>query len=71
MLRREFVNPAEFEAFRALAEKNRRAICALLFDLEEREALQQKCPGAWVEVSRLKNITLGKLDSAPPNVAGK
>jgi hypothetical protein len=66
VLRWELVSPGEFATFRAQLTKTGRAICALLYDVEEREALQQKCPGAWVEVLRMKNISLWKLGDQPP-----
>lgn len=68
VLRWEFVNPVEFAGFRAKLEKTRRPICALLFDIEEREALQEKCPGHWIQVSRFNNIALWKLDDSKPTV---
>jgi hypothetical protein len=66
ILRWELVSPAEFESFRALLRKTGRPICALLYDLEEREALRDKCPGPWIELFRFKNISLWKLDEAQP-----
>ena len=69
VVRWEFVNAVEFAGFRAKLEKNRRPICALLYDVEEREALQEKCPGPWIEIFRFKNISLWKLDDSKPNGA--
>ena len=62
VLRWEFVNPAEFARFRELAGNARRPIGALLYDLEEREALREKCPGNWVRIATLNNIGLWRLD---------
>ena len=67
VLRWELVNANEFAAFRALAEKAGRPMCALLFDVEQKEALEQKCPGDWQKLSTVKNTTLWRLaDRAAP-----
>jgi hypothetical protein len=69
-LRWDLVDTAEYENFRELAEKAGRPICALLFNVEEREALQ-KCPGNWTKVAVLHNTTLWRLDSSRTVAAGK
>jgi hypothetical protein len=71
VLRWEFVNPAEFAKFRELTEKSGRPICALLFQLEEREALQEHCPGNWTSLATRQNISLWRLDSGPANSGAK
>lgn len=58
VMRWEFVNATEFAAFRAHLDKSRRPLCALLFDVEEREALQEKCPGTWEKIGAVRNIGL-------------
>jgi hypothetical protein len=69
VLRWELVNPSEFASFRALAEQAGRPICALLFDAEEPEALQQKCPGPWVKISAVNNTALWRLEGPPAAAA--
>jgi hypothetical protein len=62
VLRWEFLNPREFERFRALAEKARRPMHALLFAMEEPEALRNHCPGDWTRIATVQNISLWRLD---------
>ena len=64
VLRWDLVEPAQFDAFRALAESASRPICALLFDVEEREALQQKCRGEWTRIATVRNTSLWRLEPA-------
>jgi hypothetical protein len=61
VLRYEFVSPEEFARFRTLAAKAGRQIAAVVYQTEEQEALQQKCPGNWEKVATLNNITLWRL----------
>jgi hypothetical protein len=70
VLRWELVEPAEFSRYRTLAEKSGRPICALLFHFEEKEALEQKCPGEWIRLAGLNNTTLWRLQPSRPPVAG-
>lgn len=63
VMRWEFVRPEEFARFRELAEKAGRPICAVLFDMEEKEALRERCRGNWTEITKLKNVTLWRLDA--------
>jgi hypothetical protein len=69
VLRWELVNASEFARFRALAEKAERPICALLFNVEEQEALEQKCPGRWTKLATLKNTSLWRLAAPPATVS--
>jgi hypothetical protein len=64
VLRWDLVEPAQFQAFRARAESASRPICALLFDVEERDALQQKCFGEWTKIATVRNTTLWQLEPA-------
>jgi 4-amino-4-deoxy-L-arabinose transferase-like glycosyltransferase len=61
VLRWEFVDPAQFSHFRTLTEKAGRPICAVLHNVEEREALQEHCPGNWRQVARRRDVTLWQL----------
>lgn len=63
VLRWELVNKSEFEAYRALATRAGRAIFALLYDIEEREALQDRCPGNWTRLEKTQNVSLWRLES--------
>lgn len=65
VLRWELVTPSEFAAFRALAAGSKRPFCAVLFDVEVREALQEKCPGEWTQLGAVRNISLWQLAPAP------
>lgn len=65
VLRWELVSPSEFAAFRVLASASGRPFCAVLFDVEEREALQEKCPGEWTQLGAVRNISLWQLAPAP------
>jgi hypothetical protein len=73
VMRWEFVNAGEFAAFRAQLDKTGRPLRALLFDVEEREALQEKCPGTWEKIGAVRNIGLwryvGPAPAAPAPVA--
>lgn len=66
VLRWEFVNAAEFAALRARAETVRRPICAVLFEFEEREALQEHCRGDWAKVAAVGNVSLWQLRGSTP-----
>ncbi len=68
VLRWEFVNAEEFARFRQLAAAAGRPIAALLYDVEEREALQEKCPGPWTKVAAVKNVSLWQLGAPPAAV---
>ena len=66
VLRWEFVNAEQFARFRELTAAAGRPIGALLFEMEEQEALRQKCPGNWRRVASLKNISLWQLEGPAP-----
>jgi hypothetical protein len=69
VLRWDQITPAEYEKYRSLAQSAKRPVCALLFDMEEREALQEKCRGDWTKVSTLRNTSLWRLNFSPPSPA--
>lgn len=63
ILRWEFVNSAQWEAFRTRAAQAGRPVGAVLFDVEKTEALEQRCRGTWTQVVRLNNLALWRLDA--------
>lgn len=68
VLRWELVNPEEFARYRSLAQGAGRAICAVLYDSEEKEALKERCRGAWTKLATVHNVSLWRLEpdaSAP------
>ncbi len=69
VLRWEFVDAAQFAAYRTRAETAGRPIRALLFDIEEREALQEKCPGLWEKIGAVRNIGLWHYRGPAPQPA--
>lgn len=66
VLRWEFVQAHEFDRFRDLAQKAGRPICAVLFDVEEKEALRERCRGEWTRLATLNNIALWRLEWPKP-----
>ena len=66
VIRWEFVNATEFGRYRTLAEAAGRPICAVLHEVEERDALQEKCPGAWTKLAVLNNVSLWQLPPLRP-----
>jgi hypothetical protein len=71
VLRWDLVDTTDFEAFRTRAENAGRPICALLFNMEEREALEQKCPGDWMKLATINNTTLWQLTPSRSNAVAK
>lgn len=65
VLRWEAVQPGEFARFASLARQAQRPICAVLFDVEESTALQEKCPGDWQRIGNVRNTSLWQLSAAP------
>ena len=64
VLRWELVKAEEFAGFRQKAENAGRPICAVLFDVEEVEALQKKCAGPWEKIGAVRNVGLWRLNPA-------
>jgi 4-amino-4-deoxy-L-arabinose transferase-like glycosyltransferase len=62
VLRWELVTADEFDHYRELAQKAGRTICALLYDIEENEALKVRCRGQWTRIETLKNVSLWRLE---------
>ncbi|MBL9189234.1 MAG: glycosyltransferase family 39 protein [Opitutaceae bacterium] len=65
ILRWDQIRADQFERCRALARLAGRPICAVLFDVEEKDALQQRCAGPWRQLGRVRNIGLWLLDEPP------
>lgn len=63
VLRWEALQPGEFTRFAALAQQAHRPICAVLFDIEESTALQEKCPGDWQRIGNVRNTSLWQLSA--------
>jgi hypothetical protein len=64
ILRYEALRPDSFAHFSARAHSTGRAVCALIFDVEEHEAIRNHCPGNWHRVGTVKNLGLWRL--TPP-----
>jgi len=73
ILRADHIDPARFARFAALAHAAGRPVCALIFDSEEKEALHERCPGAWQRIGTVKNLGLWRLSAGtlalPPTPA--
>jgi hypothetical protein len=65
VLRYEVVDAKQFAEYRTQAEKTGRPFGAVLYNLEEHEALQRKCPGNWTRQATLGNVSLWRLDGPP------
>lgn len=61
ILRSDLIDAAQFARFAALAAKAGRPIAAVIFEFEEKETLQERCPGDWKKVGSLKNATFWTL----------
>lgn len=68
VLRWEFVSADEFARFLAQLQSTGRTVAAVLHKVEDQEALQKKCPGAWTRVQTIKDVSLWRLDRAAPAV---
>jgi hypothetical protein len=64
ILRGEQLDPARFAHFATRAHAAGRPICALLFDVEEKDILRERCPGEWQRVASVRNLGLWRL--TPP-----
>ncbi len=69
VLRYDQVEPPAFARYAALATQARRPVCALLFDWEEKEALQTRCPGNWTRLATVANVGLWQLNPSGPTPA--
>jgi 4-amino-4-deoxy-L-arabinose transferase-like glycosyltransferase len=63
ILRWDFVSPEQWQRFRTLAAQAGRPVCAVLFDAEKPEALEQRCRGTWTQLARLNNLALWRLEA--------
>lgn len=66
VLRWNFVQPEEFARYAAQAKSASVPICALLFEFETKEALQERCRGEWEKILVLRDKSLWRLVSAAP-----
>jgi hypothetical protein len=55
------LTPDDFARYAGLARSAGRPIFALLFEREQEEILQRRCPGAWTRVATTGEIALWKL----------
>lgn len=55
------LGPEEFRRYAVQARAAGRPIYAVLFDLEEEEVLQRRCPGAWRRIGQVRKIGLWRL----------
>lgn len=70
ILRADRMDAPHFARFAALAHAAGRPVCALLFDVEEKDALHDRCPGEWQRVATVRNLGLWRLTPsavAPPS----
>ena len=66
VMRYEFVQPAEFARFREQLASTRRPVCAVLFDVEAKDALQEHCRAEWTRIGGVRNIGLWRLAEQTP-----
>ena len=71
VLRYDQVEAAAFSRYAALAQNSGRPICALVFDWEEKEALQTRCPGSWQKLATVANVGLWQLSASTSPPAAK
>jgi hypothetical protein len=55
------VAPEDFARYVERARRASRPIYAVLFDVEEEEALRRHCPGEWKRVNGVRNIGIWQL----------
>ncbi len=55
------ITPPEFARYIALARQGGRPIYAVIFDIEEEEVLQQRCPGPWKRIATVRKIGIWQL----------
>jgi hypothetical protein len=56
------LTPEEFAQYATLAREAGRPIYAALFNIEEEEAIQTRCPGAWKKIAAAGNIGIWQLE---------
>lgn len=66
ILRADQIDAPRFARFAAIAHAAGRPVCALLFDVEEQDALHQRCPGEWKRIGTVKNLGLWRLTPPAP-----
>ena len=65
ILRSDQIDAPRFARFAALAHAAGRPVCALIFDVEEKDALREHCPGEWKRLATVKNLGLWQLSATP------
>ena len=58
----ETVKPGEFAGYVTLARQSGRPFYAVIFNIEEEEALRTRCPGAWTRIAAVDNIGIWRLE---------
>ncbi|MBL9212891.1 MAG: glycosyltransferase family 39 protein [Opitutaceae bacterium] len=66
LLRWEFVRPEQFNQFLSRTRQAGRPVGAVLHQIEEAEALQKNCPGAWTRLATVRDFSLWQLDAGAP-----
>ena len=61
----ETVKPGEFADYVSLARKSGRPFYAVIFNIEEEEALRTRCPGSWTRITAVDNIGIWRLEQSP------
>ncbi len=69
VLRWDQVEARDFSRYATLARQNGRPVCALLFEAEESEALQIRCPGRWTRLASVRNAGLWQLETNRDEIA--
>ncbi len=64
VLRWDFLDASNFGRYADRARKSGLPICAVLFDVEEQDALREHCPGPWRRLAAVGNVTLWQLGPA-------
>ena len=65
ILRWDLMGPADFARYATLAKNAGRPIYALIYEMEEKDALHGHCPGAWTRISSVRNLGLWQLAALP------
>jgi 4-amino-4-deoxy-L-arabinose transferase-like glycosyltransferase len=56
------MSPGDFARYVRLARQAGRPIYAVVFDIEEEEAIRSRCPGEWKQIASVDNIILWQLE---------
>jgi hypothetical protein len=63
----EKLEPGEFGNYVTLAHQWDRPFYAVIFNIEEEEALRTRCPGSWTRITAVDNIGLWRLEESSNN----